>query len=741
MKLVQKRYWQPLVMGLAIIAIVLYVHTSANPSVSATLERLEGIFYDVRMRFFLPNEPELDPRVIIIDIDDKSLNEIGRWPWPRVNLAKLINKLNSASPAAIGLDIMFVEPEISPLDLLMSGAEDDSLKELIPEAVEQINTKMDGDVQFSKAISEGNVILGFSLAPNKESSTGKLSEPVIRLSESEQKELLIAEMPGYLASIEEFQQVAAGSGFVFVKPDDDGVIRWGNMILRYQDGVYPSLSLALMHHYLGMPPIELIKEHGVDGKEVLEGISLGGMITIPTDPYGRVLVPFRGGPKSFTYLSATDIIHDRFDPAQLADALILIGSTAQGLYDLRATPVGSIFPGVEVHANLLMGMLDEHFPQTAEWSEGFNYLMILIVGSLLALIMPKLQPGKLVLITAASITAYIGLSFWFWDNDRIVLSQVLPLTMLFWLGAINAAFGFLRETSERRYLKNIFGQYVPPEIVEEMNQAPDASYGFEGESREMTVLFADIRSFTTISESLEADELKQLLNYFFTPMTEIIFNNRGAIDKYVGDMIMAFWGAPLDDKLHARHAILAALEMLEKLETMQEEIREKGWPEIKIGIGLNTGRMNVGDMGSTFRRSYTVLGDAVNLGSRLEGLTKYYGVTLCVSEYTMEGAQDLSYRLLDKVRVKGKRQAIKIYQPIKMTSHLNDQEKDELSQHEKAMQLYFAGAWDDALKVFGALNTQHPERYLYQIYLERIPVLKQQNITLPWDGVFEHTQK
>ena len=741
MQLVQKRYWQPLVMGIAVIGVILYVHTSPNPSVASTLERLEGIFYDIRMRFFLPDEPEMDPRVIIIDIDDKSLNEIGRWPWPRVNLARLINKLNTATPAAIGLDIMFAEPELSPLELLKSGSNNPDFAELIPEEVEQVNVTIDGDVQFANAISNGTVILGFSLAPNLDSSTGTLPEPALELSESDRKDLSIAEMPGYLASIPALQEVASGAGFVFVKPDDDGIIRWGNMVLEYEGGLFPSLSLALIQHYLGMPPIELLMERDIDGNHVLEGISLGGMITIPTDPFGRVLVPFRGGPKSFTYLSATDIIHDRFDPQILADAIILIGSTAQGLYDLRATPVGSIYPGVEVHANLLLGMLDEQFPQTAEWSDGFNYLMILVIGTLLALIMPKLPPGRLVLLTILSIIAYMSFSFWLWENDRIVLSQVLPLTMLFWLGAINAAYGFLRETSERKYLKNIFGQYVPPEIVEEMNREPDASFGFEGESREMTVLFADIRSFTTISESLEADDLKRMLNYFFTPMTEIIFNNRGAIDKYVGDMIMAFWGAPMDDKLHARHAIFAALEMLEKLDAMQDELKQNGWPEIKIGIGLNTGRMNVGDMGSKFRRSYTVLGDAVNLGSRLEGLTKFYGVTLCVSETTMEGAQDLSYRLLDKVRVKGKHEAIKIYEPIKLTSHLNEEEKAELTQHEKAMQLYFDGAWDDALAAFKELKNQYPDRYLYSIYLERIPVLKKQNISLPWDGAFEHTSK
>lgn len=736
-----KRYLQPLFMGLFIIGLIFYLHKTSNPVVTAFHERLEGVFYDIRMRFFLDDVAEHDPRVIIVDIDDKSLKEVGRWPWSRVHLAQLLNKLEVAAPAVIGLDIIFAEPQLSPLDHLLSIAENATEDKLLTGELLQLNSRLDGDAQFENALTGHQSVLGYSLAQDLESSSGTLPEPIIELSDKEASASGVAQMTGYLGNIQRFQNAASGAGFVFVKPDRDGVIRWANMMLQHGNNIYPSLSLSVIQQYLGMPPIELIYAEDSDGGKVLEGISLGGMLTIPTDQYGRVLVPFRGGPLSFTYIPATDILHERFDPAQFTDAIVLVGSTAQGLYDLRATPVSSIYPGVEVHANLLLGMLDELFPQTAEWSEGFDYLVILILGTLLALIMPKLPPFTLLIFTIAAISAYVSFNYWLWYADRIVLSQVMPLMMLFWLGIGNAAYGFIREASDRRNLKNIFGQYVPPQIVEKMNQEPDANYGFEGESREMTVLFADIRSFTKISESMEANELKKMLNYFFTPMTEIIFNSDGAIDKYVGDMIMAFWGAPLDDPKHAHHGIEAALGMLKAVDAMQDELKQRGWPSIQIGVGLNTGKMNVGDMGSHFRRSYTVLGDAVNLGSRLEGLTKFYQVSLCVSEFTRDQAPDYAYRFLDFVRVKGKHEAIRIYEPLMLDRQLSDTARQELLEQETVLQDYYACEWDKAIESFKNMIEKYPDRYIYQLYLERSEQLKAQQVTAPWDGVFEHTSK
>ncbi|MEN8107071.1 MAG: adenylate/guanylate cyclase domain-containing protein, partial [Pseudomonadota bacterium] len=300
---------------------------------------------------------------------------------------------------------------------------------------------------------------------------------------------------------------------------------------------------------------------------------------------------------------------------------------------------------------------------------------------------------------------------------------------------------YLTEARSRRQLKSVFGQYVPPEIVDEMSRNPDEDFSVEGESRELSVLFCDIRSFTTISESLAADELKKLLNYFFTPMTRIIFEKRGTIDKYVGDMIMAFWGAPVQDPEHRKRAVEAALAMLEQLADMQDELRERNWPPVNIGIGINTGMMNVGDMGSEYRRAYTVIGDAVNLGSRLEGLTKYYGVRLIVSETTAEGLDGMVLRCLDRVKVKGKNEPVTIFEPAGLSGSVPAALESEVRESNQALDYYFAGSWEQARSAFQALRDTVPERRLYELYLERIDALQSQGVTEGWDGVFVHMSK
>ena len=274
-----------------------------------------------------------------------------------------------------------------------------------------------------------------------------------------------------------------------------------------------------------------------------------------------------------------------------------------------------------------------------------------------------------------------------------------------------------------------------------MNKDPDGDFALEGESRELSVLFCDIRGFTTISESLAADELKQMLNYFFTPMTRIIFERRGTIDKYVGDMIMAFWGAPVHDPQHRQHAVLGALAMLDKLVEMQPELSERGWPKIEIGVGINSGMMNVGDMGSEYRRAYTVIGDAVNLGSRLEGLTKYYGVRLIVSESTVAGLDGIVLRSLDRVQVKGKNEPVDIYEPVGETDAVSAELQQEVEDSNRAMEYYYAGDWEQARSAFQVLNNASPERKLYGLYLERIRALEEQGVKAGWDGAFRHTSK
>lgn len=396
--------------------------------------------------------------------------------------------------------------------------------------------------------------------------------------------------------------------------------------------------------------------------------------------------------------------------------------------------------GVEIAATAFANMLTNRTLRPAGMTSTAVILMLtgLILGSGIYLLSATIAVPLALLLSALYIA---GVQYAFNSADLwlpLATPILVQLPVALFVGLLAQ---YVAEARNRRHLKAVFGRYVPPEIVDEMSRHPDQEFSVEGESRELSVLFCDIRSFTTISESLPADELKKLLNHFFTPMTRIIFEKRGTIDKYVGDMIMAFWGAPVHDPGHCQHAVEAALAMLNELQGMRDEFREHNWPEVNIGIGINTGLMNVGDMGSEYRRAYTVIGDAVNLGSRLEGLTKYYGVRLIISESTAEGLEEIVLRRLDRVRVKGKNKPVFIYEAVGKQGSVPDELVNEVSGSNQALDYYFSGDWQKARSAFQRLRDTVPERKLYALYLDRIDELQSKNRTEGWDGVFEHTSK
>jgi adenylate cyclase len=396
--------------------------------------------------------------------------------------------------------------------------------------------------------------------------------------------------------------------------------------------------------------------------------------------------------------------------------------------------------GVEIAATAFANLLTDRGLRPAGTLA--TAAILLVIGFLLGSGTYILSASVAVPLALLLSGLYIALVQYTFSSADLWLPLAVPmlvqLPMALFVGLLAQ---YLTEARGRRRLKAVFGQYVPPEIVDEMSRNPDEVFSVEGESRELSVLFCDIRGFTTISESLAADELKQLLNHYFTPMTRIIFEKRGTIDKYVGDMIMAFWGAPVHDSGHRQHAVEAALAMLDKLEELRLEFSERNWPALDIGIGINTGMMNVGDMGSEYRRAYTVIGDAVNLGSRLEGLTKYYGVRLIVSETTAAGLDGIVLRCLDRVKVKGKQEPVTIYEPVGDAGRVSPALMQEVGESNQAMQYYFAGNWEMARSAFQALRDAVPKRKLYGLYLARIAALQSQGVAEGWDGVFEHTSK
>jgi len=422
--------------------------------------------------------------------------------------------------------------------------------------------------------------------------------------------------------------------------------------------------------------------------------------------------------------------------------IAIIGSATPSLFDSHSIPLQPHFPGIEVQANIIAGLIDNHFPEKPEWNYLYNDLFIIIVGTLLAFLFPRMTPMRQLIISGLLLLSLVGFDYYLWKTHYYALDSVLPAFTLILLTLSNVTYGFIKEYNRHHSIQQMFGQYIPPQVVEQLSKSDDLVDTLEGERRELTVLFADIRNFTSLSETLSATELKKLLNAYFTPMTEIIFNHRGTIDKYVGDMIMAFWGAPIEDKNHASNATNTALRMLEVTEQLKPLFKQMGFPEVSIGIGLNTGEMNVGNMGSIYRKAYTVLGDPVNLGSRLESLTKNYGVKLIISEYTYEKIKEThSARLIDKVRVKGRSEALSIYEPIKLTEQLTKEEFSFLSDFQKASNLYYQQKWQAALIEYSKLKKQAPGDKVLEIYAERCHQYMSSPPENNWDGIYTHLSK
>jgi adenylate cyclase len=556
--------------------------------------------------------------------------------------------------------------------------------------------------------------------------------------DAEAPPFLVPALSTYTANIGILQNATTYAGFLTVMPDSDGVIRRAPLLLRHENGLYPALALEAARLYLlgGQPQL---RTTSLGAATAIEGIEIAGHL-IPTDARGRALVPYLGPSGSFAHLSAAALLRDDFAIDEVANRIVLIGTSALALADIRATPVESVYPGVEVQASLIAGILRGHFPHEPAWAPGASFMLLLGLGLLLAVLLPLLAELGMLLLAAAAMLGLLLVNAWLWNQAGLVLGLATPVLMILTLVVFQLGYGLLFEARSHRQLKDMFGQYVPPTLVEEMSRG-GGHYGFAGESRELSVLFADIRNFTALSETLSAEALKALLNRFFTPMTRIIFDRRGTIDKYVGDMIMAFWGAPVRDPGHAGHALAAALDMLRAVEDLRAEFIREGLPPIAIGIGINSGVMNVGDMGSQYRRAYTVIGDSVNLASRLEGLTRFYGVNLVVGPRTRELAPEFAYRRLDRVRVKGKREAVEVFEPLCRLAELDEERRKELHAHEQALECFWARDWQGARARFESLRAAHPRTPVYEHYLERIGQLLDRDLPDDWDGVYERREK
>ena len=722
------------------IIIVMLLHAS-NVMPLAFVNKLENFSYDLRLNLMMPNT--LDKRIVIIDIDEKSLQEQGRWPWGRNKMAQLVDNLfDTYHVNTLGFDVIFAEKDessgLKTLERMQQNLQDDRA---FVDALAAIKPSLDYDQLLADSIKNRNVVLGYYFVDEGASNqTGQLPTSSFAAGSFGNKSIDFNESEGYGANLALLQQNTAYAGHFNPQPDADGITRKISVLTKHNNQYYEALSIAMARAYYKTPAMQPQYATSGVGKSYagLESFNLAGK-TIPVDNQVATLIPYRGPQGSFQYVSATDVLNKKVPPTLLQNKIVLVGTTAAGLNDLRASPVQNVYAGVEMHANVIAGILDNNIKQRPAYTAGAEFVMLLLAGLLLALSLPMLNPLKATLVSIAVLAVLLIINVLSWQSANLVLPIASSLLMIFLLYLVNMSYGFFVESRGKRQLTGLFGQYVPPELVDEMAKNPEA-INLSGESREMTVLFSDIRGFTEISEGLNPQQLSLLMNEFLTPLTQVIHHNRGTVDKYMGDAIMAFWGAPLADNQHAQHAINAAIEMKAALKGINKQFLAKGWPQIRMGIGLNTGSMAVGNMGSSFRMAYTVMGDSVNLGSRLEALTKDYGVDIIVSEFVAAKTPTMLYRELDVVRVKGKDVPVTIYEPLCLVQDATKHLQDELKLYREALKLYRAKNWD--LSEIQFLNLQKTSPLdIYAIYLQRIKQFRRIPPSYNWDGVFNYKTK
>ena len=698
------------------------------------LTGLESILYDMRVRALPSGTP--DKRIVVVDIDDKSLREKeqggeGHWPWRRDRMALLVTNLFQKYGASlVAMDILLSERSASSeLDTLEYLKEHD-LK-AVPEfavALEQLRPKLLFDQLLGQAMQGGPVVLGYAFHNDTPASGTRLPEG-LNLSALGLTRQPAHSYPAYTGLLPELQAKSAGAGHLNHLPDRDGVTRRVPLLIEHDGRYYPSLALTVVQALTKSPRLELHKSPYGDGALRVAKVVVGP-IDVPVDRELTAWVPFRGKAKSFSYVSAVDVLNGRVPVDQLKDRIVLIGTSAAGLGDMVTTPMDVSVPGVEVHASLITCMLDGCIVQPPDYVE---MVSVILLGLLMVFGGVWLKPAYTVVAWLLLLAALFGLNRFMLQTEQLMLPVATLIACLTSIVLYQMSYAFFIEARGKRQISKLFANYVPPELVEKMAENPGA-FNMAPVERELTVLFADVRDFTSISERLSPPVLAELINAYLTAMSEVIRDcHHGTLDKYIGDAVMAFWGAPLADAEHAQDAVLAALRMQHELKGLNQEFVAKGWPALKIGVGLNTGLMRVGDMGSKIRRAYTVMGDAVNLGSRLEGLTKIYGVDILIGENTRKQLHDWTCREVDEVRVKGKDQQIAIYEPIGRTHDVSDALRQELWQWDQALAAYRSQRWEQAQAWLSELRGAHPASGLYALYVKRIEEFQIDPPPLDWD--------
>jgi len=703
-----------------------------------------------------------DVGVRIVDIDDKSLAELGQWPWPRTRLAELVYRLRMAGATVVGFDVIFAEPDrTSPSRVIGDWPQDDNTAK-----IRELATGLpDHDALFAQFIGGvGQIVTATQLTNNPlvtiPRQVGNFS---VAGSQGRNIAEYIPTLAGATTNLPAIEDAAAGNALINVTPGADGVVRRVPLLLALDaeqpligKPVYPTLSMEMLRVMQDAPKTMNVRLSGASGaaswttSDGVDAIRVG-QLTIPSDATGNMWVYFTGHQQD-RYVSASDVMNDKLPKGALQDTAVLIGTSAAGLLDLRSSPLNPVLPGVEVHAEMLEQMLLQQFLSRPYWASQAETLALVIVGLFFVIAIPRLGPLWPAIIGVAVIAGAIGFSWWAFRQHHMLIDPLYASLSTILVYLSGSLIGFMRTEGEKRQVRGAFSTYLSPALVEQLAQHPER-LKLGGEMRDMTLLFCDVRGFTTISESYKSDPqgLTQLINRLLTPLTGCILQRDGTIDKYMGDCIMAFWNAPLDVPLHPEKACEAALAMFVSLRALNAEREAEAHAEgrpflpLNIGIGVNTGTCVVGNMGSDQRFDYSVLGDAVNLASRLEGQSKNYGVDIVIGQ---DSAVTVSNRFavlqLDLIAVKGKSEAVEIFTVLGDRDLRDSNDFAELAQmHDAMIKAYRGQNWDQVETLLLSLR-QNPVRdlsVLYDMYDERIAAFRKSPPGPDWDGVFVATSK
>ncbi|MBE9556880.1 MAG: adenylate/guanylate cyclase domain-containing protein [Proteobacteria bacterium] len=689
--------------------------------------------------------------VRFIDLDDESLARLGQWPWPRTRVAALVDRLKQAGAAAIALDIVFSEPDrTSPRQIV-------ELWPVTPETEmlrQTISALPDHDEVLARAIGEAkNVVVGFAAT----GEAGAAATPTLKAGMSwagDSPMEFLHDYEGAVVSLPGIDAAGAGTAALSMSSERDGILRRLPLLISYNGALYPTLSAESLRVAQGAANY-LIKSSGASGV-ISFGTRTGivavrvGRFTVPTDNEGRVWL-YDSGPVPERRVAAWRIMAGEFEPGLIAGNIVVVGTSAAGLEDLHSTPLAATMSGSEAQLQVIEQMLTGEFLQRPDWAKGAEMTMLVLIGLVVTIATARLGAGLSATITAAMLAGALGLSWYLFTNEGFLLDPIYPAvtSVTVYLGA--SLMAYLRTEHERKHIREAFSHYMSPVMVERLADHPD-QLRLGGEIRELTLLFSDLRGFTSISEKYDAEQLTSLVNRFLTPMTEVTLNHGGTVDKYMGDAMMAFWNAPLDDEDHPRSAALAALELRECLAPLNEELeaeaREQGieFIPLKIGIGVNTGDACVGNMGSEQRFDYSALGDEVNLASRLEGMSKQYGVDIVISGNTRGRLPDFTALELDRVKVVGKTIPVTVHTLLGDESLGQDTELQAgLESHNAMLQAYRAQEWDRAAELVAECRLKLEKKLNMKKYYDlmdgRIVELRANPPGPGWDGVAAATSK